>query len=277
MCVDSRAVNKITVKYCFPIPRLKDMLDKLSGSRVFSKLDLQSGYHQIRIRLRDEWKTTFKTREGLWEWLVMPFGLCNAPSTFIRLMTQVLKPFIGHFVVVYFDDILVYSLSMTDHLLHLRKVLQVLRDNKLYLNLKKCDFLQPRLLFIGFIISDKGIEPDPKKVDAVRSWPTLKNVHDVRSFHGLATFYHRFIHGFNAIAAPITNCLKKGNFQWGPDQEASFSTIKEKLASAPVLVLLDFTKPFEVEIDASMVGIGAVLKEEGEPVEYFGEKLNIAC
>lgn len=165
------------------------MLDRLAGSQVFSKLDLKSGYHQIRILPGDEWKTAFKTREGLYEWLVMPFGFSNAPGTFIRLMNQVLKPFISKYVVVYFDDILIYSKSVQEHLNHLQLVFEALHSSKLFLNLKKCEFIVDKLLFLGFVVGVHGIQVDENKIIAIRDWPTSQSVHDVRSFHGLATFY----------------------------------------------------------------------------------------
>ncbi|GFY89631.1 hypothetical protein Acr_06g0015710 [Actinidia rufa] len=228
MCVDSRAINKITVKYRFPIPRLDDMFDMLN-----------------------EWKTAFKTKEGLYEWMVMPFGLSNAPSTFMRLMNQ----------------------NESDHYNHVREVLTVLSANKLYVNLKKCSFLTFRLLFLGYVVSAEGIHVDEDKVRAIREWPSPKTVSDVRSFHGLATFYRRFVRNFSSIVAPITECMKKGKFSWGEAAEHSFAIIKEKLSTATVLALPNFEKLFQVECDASVVGVGAMLSQEGKPVAFFSEKL----
>lgn len=222
MCVDSRAVNKITIKYRFPIPRLDDLFDQLYGAIIFSKIDLRSGYHQIRVRAGDEWKTAFKTRDGLYEWMVMPFGLSNAPSTFMRLMNHIFKPFIGKFVVVYFDDILIYSKNETQHLEHLRQVLELLREQKLYANLKKCHFLTNSLIFLGYVVSAEGIKMDPSKVEAIISWPIPTSLFEIRSFHGLASFYRRFIKDFSTIIAPITECLKEGKFKWTQAAEKSF-------------------------------------------------------
>ena len=212
MCVDSRAVNKITVRYRFPIPRLDDLLDQIGTARIFSKLDLKSGYHQIRIRPGDEWKTAFKTREGLFEWMVMPFGLSNAPSTFMRVMNQALRPFIGKFVVVYFDDILIFSLTLADHMLHLREVLSVLRRDKLFATSKKCLFGSSEVHFLGYIVSAEGLVVVPSKVSTIRSWPEPSTLSEAHSFHGLASFYRRFVPQFSAIMAPMTNCMREGAF-----------------------------------------------------------------
>ncbi|XP_057517897.1 uncharacterized protein LOC130798821 [Amaranthus tricolor] len=259
MCIDSRSVNNITIKYRFSIPRIDDMLDELTGTQWFSKIDLRSGYHQIRMKEGDEWKTAFKTKYGLYEWLVVPFGLTGAPSTFMRLMNEILRPFLGKFVVVYLDDILIYSKELEEHFRHLRLVFKVLREQRLYEKLEKCHFLSQEISFLGFIINREGVKADPKKIEAIKDWPTPNSITQIRSFHGLASFYRRFIHNFSSIMAPITECTKKGEFQWTQGAQKAFEQIKEAMCRAPVLKLPDFTQPFEVECDASGKGIGAVL------------------
>ncbi|XP_020702838.1 uncharacterized protein LOC110114328 [Dendrobium catenatum] len=263
-------INKITVKYRFPVPQVEELLEKLSGATIFSKLDLRSGYHQIRIRPGDEWKTAFKTRHGLYEWRVMPFGLCNTPSTFMRLMTEVLKPFIKKFCVAYFDNILIYSTSHALHLEHLSKILTVLRQHQLYL---KCEFASPAVYFLGFVVSSACIQVDKRKVEAITSWQTPRSFMDVCSFHGLANFYRRYIKDFSTVMAPITDYLNLKQYFWGDDQQVSFAAIKLALSTAPVLALPNFDKPFHVDADASSTGIGAVLSHENRAVEFFSEKL----
>ncbi|KAJ9557635.1 hypothetical protein OSB04_012249 [Centaurea solstitialis] len=266
MCVDSRAINNITVKYRYPIPRLDDMLDELHGANLFLKTDLRSGYHQFRMHEGEKWKTAFKTKGGLYEWLVMPFGLSNAPSTLMRLMNEVLRPFLGDFVVVYFDDILVYSKGVEEHTQHLRRVFEVLRSQKLYGKLE--------MTFLGYVVSKDGISVDESKVAAIKSWPVPASAIEVRSFHGLASFYRRFVKNFSTIVAPLTECTKKGSFEWTQSSQNAFEKIKECLCTSPILVLPDFNQLFEVECDASGVGIGAVLVQNKRPIAYFSGKLN---
>jgi len=274
MCIDCRAINNITIKYRNPIPRLDDLLDELHGATIFSKINLKSGYNQIRIKEGDEWKTSFKTKFGLYEWLVMPFSLTNAPSTFMMLMHHVLREFLGKFVAVYFDDILIYSLSKEEHVHHLRSVLEILRKESLFANMEKCIFGMDHVIFLGFKINQHGVHVDQEKVTAIKEWPTPKNVSEVRSFHRLASFYRRFVPNFSTIAAPLNELVKKGvDFKWGIDQTKAFETLKEKLIKAPLLALPNFSKTFEIECDASNVGIGVVLLQEGHPIAYFIEKL----
>ena len=181
----------------------------------------------------------------------MSFGLSNAPSTFMRVMTHVMQPLIGKFLVVYFDDILIYSQSKDEHLAHLRQVFLTLREAKFYVNLKKCSFMQPYVLFLGFIVSEHGISADPEKVRVIREWPEPQSITETHSFHGLAYFYRRFIRGFNTIMAPITKCLKNKEFQWSNAASQAFREVKVRLTEASVLRYPDFTKVFEVACDAS--------------------------
>jgi hypothetical protein len=275
MCVDCRAINNITIRYHFPIPRLHDILDELSGSIIFIKIDLRNGYHQIRMKLGDEWKTAFKTKFGLYDWLVMAFGLTNAPTTFMRLMNEVIHPFIGKLVVVYFDDILIYSKSLNEHIEHLRVIFCVLREARLFANLEKCIFCTDRVTFLGYVVTPQGIEVDEAMIEAINSWLIPPTLTQLRSFLGLVGFYQCFMRDFSAIAAPLNDLMKKGvSFRWGAAQEQAFHTLIDKLTHASLLHLTDLGKTFELECDASGIGIGGVLLQEGKPIAYFSEKLS---
>ncbi|XP_022888992.1 uncharacterized protein LOC111404413 [Olea europaea var. sylvestris] len=206
----------------------------------------------------------------------MPFGMSNAPSTFMRVMTHVLHPFIGKFLVVFFYDILIHSQSREAHLDHLRQVFLTLHYAKLYANLKKCSFMQSQVLFLGFIISAQGISAYPTKISVIRDWPESSTLFEALSFHGLASFYRRFIQGFSSITASIIECMKKGAFHWTPSAQKAFVAIKQKLIEARVLRHPDLSNVFEVACNASGVSVGGVLSQEGHPIAYFSEKLNQA-
>jgi hypothetical protein len=251
------------------------MLDELSGAILFTKIDLRSGYHQIRMNLGDESKTTFKTKFGLYEWLVMLFGFTNAPSTFMLLMDEVLRPFIRLFVVVYFDDILIYNKTMEDHLKHLSAVFGALRAARLFANMDKCIFCTQRVSFLGYFVTPQGIEVDSSKIAAIQEWPTPTTITQIRSFLGLAGFYRRFVRDFSSTAAPLHELTKRdAPFAWSDSQEVAFRTLKDKLTHAPFLQLPDFNKVFELECDASSIGLGVVFVTRRKPVAYFSEKLS---
>jgi Reverse transcriptase (RNA-dependent DNA polymerase). len=274
MCVDYRALNEVTIKNKYPLPRIDDLFDQLKGATVFSKIDLRSGYHQLRIREEDIPKTAFTTRYGLYEFTVMSFGLTNAPAFFMNLMNKVFMEYLDKFVVVFIDDILIYSQSEEDHQHHLRLVLGKLREHQLYAKLSKCEFWLSEVKFLGHVISAKGVAVDPKTVTAVTDWKQPKTVTQIRSFLGLAGYYRRFIENFSKIARPMTQLLKKEEkFVWSPQCEKAFQTLKERLVSSPVLILPDTRKDFMVYCDASRQGLGCVLMQDGHVVAYASRQL----
>ena len=215
MRIDYRQINKVTVKNKYLLPRIEDLFNQLKGASVFSKIDLRSGYYQLRVKYVDVLKTAFRTRYGHYEFLVMPFGLTNAPTAFIDLINKVFQPYLDQFVVVFIDDILMYSKDAQEHEQHLRIVLQILREKQLFAKLSKCDFWLKEDPFLGHIVSAKGIRVDLAKIEAVVSWKLPRNVTKVRSFLGLAGYYRRFVKGFFVIASSLTKLLRKGvKFEW---------------------------------------------------------------
>ena len=274
LCIDYRKLNQVTIKNRYPLPRIDDLFDQLQSARVFSKIDLRSGYYQLRIRDSDIERTAFRTRYGHFEFLVMPFGLTNAPAAFMDLMHRVFHQFLDRFVVVFVDDILVYSASEEEHAEHLRIVLQTLREHQLYAKLSKCEFWLQQVHFLGHVISGEGVLVDPAKVEAVLQWESPRSVSEIRSFLGLAGYYRRFVRDFSQVAAPLTRLTRKGvPFEWSEQCEQSFIELKRLLTSAPVLALPSGEEGFEVCTDASGVGLGAVLMQQGRVVAYASRQL----
>ncbi|KAL0556488.1 hypothetical protein IC582_005002 [Cucumis melo] len=274
LCIDYRELNKVTVKNRYPLSRIDDLFDQLQGATVFSKIDLRSGYHQLRIKDEDVPKTAFRSRYGHYEFIVMSFGLTNAPAVFMDLMNRVFREFLDTFVIVFIDDILIYSKTEAEHEEHLRMVLQTLRDNKLYAKFSKCEFWLKQVSFLGHVVSKDGVSVDPAKIEAVTGWTRPSTVSEVRSFLGLAGYYRRFVENFSRIATPLTQLTRKGApFVWSKACEDSFQTLKQKLVTAPVLTVPDGSGSFVIYSDASKKGLGCVLMQQGKVVAYASRQL----
>jgi deoxyuridine 5'-triphosphate nucleotidohydrolase len=262
-CVDYRKVNAITRKDAYPLPRIDEMMDSLGSAHWFSSMDLTSGYWQIEMEENSKAKTAFTSREGLFEFNVMPFGLCNAPATFQRAMDTVLGDYNWKFANVYIDDLNVFSKDFTEHLDHLNKVFCRIRTANLKLNPEKCNFCRKELPFLGHIITDEGISPDPSTIKKIQEFPQPRTIKGLRSFLGLAGYYRKFVKGFSQIAAPLFKLLRNNeHFIWTVDQESAFQQLKQLLTSAPILIYPDFTKKFYLYTDASDTGLGAVLSQK---------------
>lgn len=282
-CIDYRGLNSNTVKDRFPLPLISQILDKLSGARYFTTLDLQGAYNLLRIREGHEWKAAFRTPYGLYEPLVIPFGLCNAPSVFQRFINSIFSDLLDISVIIYLDDILVYSRTLAQHHEDVKKVLKRLQDNQLFAKLSKCSFNQSSVSFLGYVISDEGVTMCPSKVESIKEWPIPNSVTAVQSFLGFCNFYRRFIPHFSTVAQPLTELTKKSKvFTWSPSCQAAFEKLKEAASSeAVVLPHPDFDKPFILETDASDFGIGAVLLQEDvggkpRPLSFYSRKFNSA-
>ncbi|KAD3640682.1 hypothetical protein E3N88_29905 [Mikania micrantha] len=276
MCIDYRELNKLTIKNRYPLPRIDDLFDQLQGAQYFSKIDLRSGYHQLRIQEEDIPKTAFRTRYGHYEFMVMPFGLTNAPAVFMDLMNRVCKPYLDQFVIVFIDDILIYSKNEKEHEQHLRTVLELLKEEQLYAKFSKCEFWLREVQFLGHVINSNGIHVDPAKIEAIKNWDVPTTPTEIRSFLGLAGYYRRFISNFSKIALPLTKLTQKSEpFVWTCKQEEAFRTLKQRLCNAPILTLPEGSDDFVVYCDASHQGLGCVLMQRDKVIAYASRQLKI--
>ncbi|KAL6180390.1 hypothetical protein ACLB2K_047053 [Fragaria x ananassa] len=259
LCVDYRALNTATVMDKYPILVVDELIDEVHGPAFFTKLDLRSGYHQIQMKEEDIPKTAFQTHSGHYEFLVMPFGLTNAPVTFRAVMKEVLREHLRKFTLVFFDDILVYSPFMQEHLKHLELVFEKLRRHCLKIKSSKCVFAVQQVEYLGHVISKRGVLVDPTKIQCVKQWPQPTTLKQLRGYLGLAGYYRKFVKGFGLIPKPLTDMLKKDGFVWSDSAVEAFEKLKEALMSTPVLAIPDFSKEF---------AIGSVMPLMGE-LELF--------
>jgi hypothetical protein len=284
LCVDYRGLNNVTIKDRCPLPLIGETLDRLSGARYYTTLDLKDAYHRIRIKAGDEWKTAFRTRYGHFEYLVMPFGLTNAPASFQAYINKALSAYLDHICVVYLDDILIYSYDeeIATHWRAVRSVLQSLREAELYVNLKKCTFASTEVHFLGFIVTRRGIRADPARVATVVEWPTPTSIKELQSFLGFANFYRRFIARYAVVTAPLTDILK-GNqiFYWNEITTEAFRALKDRFTCAPILRHFDAALAIRLETDASTFAISGILSQLFEdnkwhPIAFISRKLQSA-
>ena len=285
LCVDYRALNKVTVKNRHPLPLISETLDRLSGAEVFSKLDLKDAYHRIRIREGDEWKTAFRTRYGHFEYLVMPFGLTNAPATFQAYINRALRGLLDDFCVVYLDDILIFSQTREEHLRHIREVLARLRRASLFVNPKKCCFFTTEVEFLGFIISTAGVTMDSSRVATIQEWPTPQTYRDVQVFLGFVNYFRRFIHHYSQLSGPLAGLLKgstagvkTGTLRWDNGAERAFTLLKEAFTQVPILRHFDPQGKIRIETDASDFAVAGILSQQDNnghwyPVAFWSRKM----
>ncbi|KAJ1588983.1 hypothetical protein NDA15_001170 [Ustilago hordei] len=284
LCVDYRGLNEITVKNRAPLPLIEEQLFLLRKARIYTKLDLRAAYNLIRIAKGDEWKTAFGTQLGLYEYLVMPFGLANAPAHFQSFINDIFRDIIGVYVVVYLDDFLIFSDTEEVHVKHVTEVLTRLRSNRLFAKLSKCEFHTKTVEFLGYIIKPTGIEMDPEKVRTVKEWPMPESIHDIQRFLGFANFYRRFIAHFARIAKPLTALVKPierfKKFELPEEAQQAFHKLIQAFTSAGVLQHFDYHLPTRLETDASDFAIAGVLKQEHEgrwhPVAFYSRKMSSA-
>ena len=278
LCIDYRLLNNITIKNKYPLPRIDELLNRLSGARYFSKLDLQSGYHQIRIKDADIHKTAFRTRYGSFEWLVLPFGLTNAPSTFMAMMQDILRDHLDKYCISLLDDIMIYSNTLEEHEQHLRRIMDTLREHKLYVKQSKCELFKTSIEFLGFTINRDGLAMSSDKVSAILEWPTPTCAKHIKSFLGLAGFYRQFVKMFSSVTAPLTELLHNDiPFVWSNECEAAFNQLKKQIADQPTLILPRENVPFVVQTDASGYAVGASLMQDIgsglQPIAFISKKL----